>query len=59
MPALRRGVDSRTKLQEFVARVAKMVKAPVRKTGHREFESHRVLLMRRGLPELVLSAEQN
>ena len=31
----------------FVARVAKLVKAPVRKTGHREFESHRVLLMRR------------
>lgn len=29
------------------ARVAKLVKAPVRKTGHREFESHRVLLMRR------------
>src|SRR4030095_1847016 len=29
------------------ARVAKLVKAPVCKTGHREFDSHRVLLMRR------------
>ncbi len=26
-----------------MARVAKAVKAPVRKTGNREFESHRVL----------------
>ena len=43
MPARKRGFDSRTKLQEFVARVAKAVKAPVRKTGNREFESHRVL----------------
>ena len=46
MPRRKRGFDSRTKLQSS-ARVAKRVKAPVCKTGNREFESHRVLLMRR------------
>ena len=32
---------------EIYTRVAKLVKAPVRKTGHREFESRRAFLMRR------------
>jgi hypothetical protein len=39
--------DSKFAIPDAFARVAKLVKALVCKTGHREFNSHRVLLMRR------------
>ena len=43
MPRRRRGFDSRTKLQQLFRTRSQAVKAPVCKTGHREFDSHRVL----------------
>ena len=37
------GTRDKGQMTDYHARVAKTVKALVRKTGHREFDSHRVL----------------